>query len=74
MTRFTGWLRGLRALLHKRDVEREMARELRSHLEMETAALVRSGLTEEEAQRRAGAAFGGVERFKQEARESRPLH
>ena len=74
MTGLTRWLRGLRVLLHKRDVDGDMAREMRSHLEMESAALVRSGLTEEEAGRRARAAFGGVERFKQEAREGRPLH
>jgi predicted permease len=74
MTGLTRWFRGLRALFRKRDVEREMAQEMRSHLELEAAALARSGLTLDEAQRAARAAFGGVERFKQEAREGRTLH
>ena len=60
--------RALRALLRKRDVEREMADEMRFHLEMEAEDLGRGGLAPDEARRRAFVAFGGVERYKEEAR------
>jgi predicted permease len=51
-----------------------MDEELRFHLEMEADKLVRTeGLSRDEARRRAGVAFGGVERFKEEVRDARGL-
>ncbi|HEY7183132.1 MAG TPA: ABC transporter permease, partial [Blastocatellia bacterium] len=56
----------LRASLRRGKVEREMERELRFHLEMETAENIRRGMTEDEARRAALRSFGGVERVKEE--------
>src|SRR5215813_8003799 len=56
----------LRASLRRGKVEREMERELRFHLEMETAENIRRGMSEEEARRAALRSFGGVERVKEE--------
>lgn len=71
----TEWLRTLsrriRRALHRRDFERQLDAELRFHVESEAAALVRGGLAPDEARRRALAAFGGVERWRDEARETR---
>ena len=51
--------------------DEEMHEEMRFHLEMETARLVRRGLDATEARRQALVAFGGVEKFKEEGREAR---
>src|SRR5262249_38026774 len=56
----------LRASLRRGKVEREMERELRFHLEMETAENMRRGMSEEDARRAALRSFGGVERVKEE--------
>ena len=45
--------------------------EMRLHLELEAADLMRSGLPADEAWRRARVAFGGIERFKDEGRDAR---
>ena len=60
-----------RALVRRRDDEREMDEEMRFHLDMETRALERAGLPPEAARRRALRAFGGVERYKEEVRDER---
>jgi predicted permease len=67
------WSRRLRALARKDAVERELDEELAFHLEMETAKNLRAGMAPEEARRRAAITFGGVERFKEEVRDSRRL-
>ncbi len=67
------WARRLRALARKDAVERELDEELAFHLEMETAGNLRAGMDPGEARRRAAIAFGGVERFKEEVRDSRRL-
>src|SRR5215471_8408207 len=59
----------LRAGLRRRNIEREMDRELQFHLEMETAENVRRGMSEEEARRAARLSFGGVERTKEAYRD-----
>src|SRR5262245_55584528 len=64
-------LRRLRLLSGVRAHERRLDDEMRFHLEMEAADLERRGVPEEEARRRALLAFGGVERFKEEARDAR---
>src|SRR5215475_3527867 len=56
----------LRASLRRGKVEREMERELRFHLEMETAENMRRGMSEDDARRAALRSFGGVERVKEE--------
>jgi predicted permease len=61
----------MRALLQKDKVERDMDRELRFHLEMETEGNVRRGMSLTEARREALLRFGGVEKFKEECREVR---
>ncbi|MBO0724571.1 MAG: ABC transporter permease [Blastocatellia bacterium] len=59
----------LRAGLRRRNVEREMDRELQFHLEMETAKNMRRGMSEEEAQQAALRDFGGVEQVKERYRD-----
>jgi predicted permease len=63
----------LRASLRRGKIEREMERELRFHLEMETAENIRRGMNEEEARRTALLSFGGVEQTKENLRDSRGL-
>ena len=64
------WLRIVR-LLRSRESEREIDDELRFHVEMETEALVRSGVSPKEARRRALASFGGEDRYREETRGAR---
>ena len=71
MTVFTRLRLWLRALFARRDVERDLDREMRAHLDMEIENNVRSGMSPDEARRRALVAFGGVERFKEEVRDER---
>ena len=61
----------LRALFHRSAVEDELNHELRFHLEREAEKLAAAGLAPDEAMRRARLEFGGVERFREEAREAR---
>src|SRR5581483_8069080 len=59
----------LRSAIGRRRLERDMDAELAHHIEMETAANIRAGLPPEEAARRARIAFGGGQRFREEARD-----
>src|ERR1700737_84617 len=61
----------LRRLWHKSVAERQLDSELNFHLEEQNSAYVASGMPREEARRRANLEFGGVERFKEECRETR---
>jgi putative ABC transport system permease protein len=63
--------RRLRALFRRTHLEHELDDEMRFHLEMEVAANVKRGMSEGEARRVALAAFGGVERYKEECRDVR---
>jgi putative ABC transport system permease protein len=63
--------RRIRALVFRRDVERELADELALHLELEQERNERLGMSAEEARRAALVTFGGVERYKEEARDVR---
>ena len=58
-------------IFRRRRHDGEMNDEMRFHIDMEAADLERSGLPPGEARRRALAAFGGVQRFKEEGHESR---
>ena len=62
--------------LRRRTAERELDEEVRFHIDMQTAKNLRLGMSPDEARRAALVAFGGLERFKEEARDesrSRPL-
>jgi predicted permease len=59
----------LRALILRGRVERDLNREMAFHVDMETSANIRAGHSPEEARRLATVAFGGRQRFREEARE-----
>lgn len=63
------WVRLLRALWRKEEVEQELREELRFHLEMETKENMASGMDPDEARRMALRNFGGVEQIKEECRD-----
>src|SRR5262245_66044472 len=50
-------------------IENDLERELRFHLEMETAENMRRAMSEEEARRAASRSFGGVEQTKETYRD-----
>jgi putative ABC transport system permease protein len=64
-------VRRLRVLFAKERIEGEMRKELQFHLETEFEANLRAGMSPEEARRVAMLAFGGVERIKERARDTR---
>ena len=64
------WIRA-RALFRRKSVETELDDELRFHLERQVEKYVLSGLSREEAQRRARVEFGGYEQVKEEYRDAR---
>lgn len=64
------WFR-VKALFGSRRMDQEFTEELRFHLEMETRELIQKGLAPEEARRRALVALGGVDRYREEARDAR---
>ncbi|HEY7183779.1 MAG TPA: ABC transporter permease [Blastocatellia bacterium] len=61
----------LRAIFRRRSVEAELDDELRFHLEQAVEKLMRSGLSREEASRRARRALGGLDQVKEECRDAR---
>src|SRR5919198_927664 len=63
--------RRARLLADRSAMERELDDEMRFHLEMEAEELARFGATSQEAQRAARLHFGGLARYKDEAREAR---
>ena len=63
----------LRALTSRRDFEAGLTEELRFHIEQHTEDLVRSGMSLEEARRRARMEFGGINTVKEDCREARGL-
>jgi putative ABC transport system permease protein len=63
-----GWIAGL---WRRRRLERQLAAELRDHIEREAAALRTQGVSDIEARRRAHLAFGGVEQIKEQCRDAR---
>ena len=58
----------------RRDFDRQLDDELRAHVEAETEDLVRAGVPRGEAKRRAMATFGGFDRWREEAHETRLGH
>lgn len=66
------WIsRRIEVLFRPRAAEAELDEEIRQHVELETAANVRSGMSPAEGRRKALSDFGGVERFKEEVRDVR---
>lgn len=63
-------IRRIRRLFQKTRSESELDQELRFHLERQIADYVKSGISPEEARRRARLDFGGLERVKDEVREA----
>lgn len=63
--------RRARLLVDRSSVEREMADEMRFHLEMETEELARFGVRAEDAGQAAKRRFGGIARYQDEARDAR---
>src|SRR6185295_7741224 len=61
----------LRSLFRSSSVENELARELRAHVEEETAANVAAGMTPDEARHRAMQSFGGLTAVEELCRETR---
>jgi hypothetical protein len=61
----------LRSLLRLKAVETELDDELRFHFEQQVEKQVHSGLTREEAVRRARLLFGGMDQVKEECRDAR---
>jgi putative ABC transport system permease protein len=64
----TGWLR---RWFRIRLTEKQLDAELRFHLEQRMRDFVASGMSQDEARRRANLAFGGLEQVKQDCRDAR---
>ena len=60
----------VRSFLHGSEVEQELDRELRFHLEEHVAELMRSGMSRSAAEATARRAFGGVEQIKESVRDT----
>ncbi len=71
--RIRGLVVRLRRLLAFDRAERDLEEELRHHLDLETRAGVERGLSPKAALREARLRFGGVERYREEARDVRRL-
>ncbi len=70
MSRLLQW----RSLFRRKRFEGDMADEFAFHLQARTGDLIRSGLSPDEAERRARVEFGGKERYRAECRESHRVH
>src|SRR5215471_774611 len=64
----------LRSLLRRDNVERELDRELRSHLDEEIDANARRGLSPSAARSAALGRLGGVAQIQEECRDARRTH
>src|ERR1043165_553528 len=73
MTSLRTFLSRLRGLFRKRQLEDELADEIKSHLEMQVEEHVRRGMSPQEARYLALRKFGGVEQVKEAYRERRSL-
>jgi len=71
---FSDLLFRLRSLLRRDTVESETDTELRFHFDQQVAKFMKSGLTREEAMRRARLEFGGHEQLKEEIRDARGVN
>ncbi|MBA2340745.1 MAG: ABC transporter permease [Pyrinomonadaceae bacterium] len=67
------FMKRLRALMRKDELENELDEELRYHLEREIEGNMASGMSPEEARRAARRSFGGVEQSKENCRDARQV-
>src|SRR6266436_5627993 len=63
----------LRALLHKRKLDADMAEEMRAHIEMRTRENIEAGMSADEARYAAMRQFGWVDNIKEICREQRGI-
>jgi predicted permease len=63
----------LRSLFRRKSVEQELDDELRFHLEQKAQEFAATGLTLDEARRKARREFGGLEQSKENCRDTRPV-
>src|ERR1700728_5486876 len=61
----------LRSVFRRETVESEMEEELRFHSERQLEKYLKTGMSRDEAQRRARMDFGGLEQVKEECRDAR---
>lgn len=73
MSLLSGLRARLRALTRDSAADRDLADEIRFHLDLETDKNIRLGMTPDEARRVAVAHFGGVQRVREEHRDVRRL-
>jgi putative ABC transport system permease protein len=71
---FHDLLHRFRSLFRRKSVETELDDELRFHFERHVQKYERSGLTRDDALRRARLEFGGLDQVKEECREARGVH
>ena len=64
------WLKRVRTIFRRASMERELDAELQFHLDMQAAEFVRQGVAPEAARRTARQLFGGVERIKDDVRDT----
>src|SRR5215469_14343654 len=64
----------IRALLLRSTVEAELDEELRFHFQQQVEKGIRSGLSRDDAARRARLLIGGMDQVKEECREARGVH
>lgn len=62
------------SLFRRSEIEAEMEAELRAHIQQRADDLERSGLSPDEALRRARVEFGGYQKYKEESREALGVH
>lgn len=67
-------MRWYQRFFHRRVTEKKLDAELRFHLEQQKADYVASGMTAEEASRRASLEFGGLDQTKEECRDVGSAH
>ena len=67
------WLRRVAARFDPRARDPEMDDEIELHIELHAAALEKQGLSRADALRQARIDFGGIQRYREEARETHPL-
>jgi len=65
-------LNGFRCLLLRQGKDVELCEELSHHIELETEKNIREGMSPKAARRKALIDFGGVERFREKTRQTRP--
>jgi hypothetical protein len=64
-------MRWITRVLRRRRLDRQLEAELRDHIEREVDTLVRQGIGDAEARRRAALALGGLEQIKERCRDER---